>query len=121
MRNQQAQEREEQQRIKNLVLNLDLRESDDQDSKSQGISRRQNTNSLTFHLSQAMNPSLLFITTITKPTSLPGAKLSVGGSFNLKILSGMRILQICPAIFLAKARADDCQSDCQHQLAGKAK
>lgn len=33
MRNQQAQEREEQQRIKNLVLNLDLRESDDQDSE----------------------------------------------------------------------------------------
>lgn len=33
MRNQQAQEREEQQRIKNLVLNLDLRENDDQDSE----------------------------------------------------------------------------------------
>ncbi|CAN8103122.1 unnamed protein product [Discula destructiva] len=32
MRNQQAQEREEQQRIKNLVLNLDLRESDDPDA-----------------------------------------------------------------------------------------
>lgn len=33
MRNQQAQEREEQQRIKNLVLNLDLRESDDPDGE----------------------------------------------------------------------------------------
>lgn len=33
MRNQQQAEREEQQRIKNLVLNLDLRESDDQDSE----------------------------------------------------------------------------------------
>lgn len=33
MRNQQQAEREEQQRIKNLVLNLDLRESDDPDSK----------------------------------------------------------------------------------------
>lgn len=32
MRNQQQAEREEQQRIKNLVLNLDLRESDDQES-----------------------------------------------------------------------------------------
>lgn len=33
MRNQQQAEREEQQRIKNLVLSLDLRESDDPDSK----------------------------------------------------------------------------------------
>lgn len=33
MRNQQQAEREEQQRIKNLVLNLDLRENDDQDSE----------------------------------------------------------------------------------------
>lgn len=39
MRNQQAQEREEQQRIKNLVLNLDLRESDDPDGKTGHISR----------------------------------------------------------------------------------
>lgn len=34
MRNQQAQEREEQQRIKNLVLSLDSRESDDPDGEA---------------------------------------------------------------------------------------
>lgn len=34
MRNQQQAEKEEQQRIKNLVLNLDLRESDETDGKS---------------------------------------------------------------------------------------
>lgn len=39
MRNQQAQEREEQQRIKNLVLNLDLRESDDPDGEDLLFSR----------------------------------------------------------------------------------
>lgn len=33
MRNQQQAEREEQQRIKNLVLNYDLRENDEQDGK----------------------------------------------------------------------------------------
>jgi len=35
MKNQQQAEREEQQRIKNLVLNYDLRESEDQDGKVQ--------------------------------------------------------------------------------------
>lgn len=33
MRNQQQAEREEQQRIKNLVLEYDFRENDDQDGK----------------------------------------------------------------------------------------
>jgi len=32
MRNQQQAEREEQQRIKNLVLNYEIRENEDQDS-----------------------------------------------------------------------------------------
>lgn len=39
MRHQQAQEREEQQRIKNLVLNLDMREDDDTDSENNPSSR----------------------------------------------------------------------------------
>lgn len=37
MRNQQQAEREEQQRIKNLVLEYDFRENDDQDGKSSRI------------------------------------------------------------------------------------
>lgn len=119
MRNQQAQEREEQQRIKNLVLNLDLRESDDQDSEPHRFSRLVFAAILTIYSLQAMNPNPSSITTITKPKSLLGVRLSAAGSFNLKILSGMKILQLSLAIFLAKARVDNCESTCCNQLAGK--
>ncbi len=37
MKSSQQAEREEQQRIKNLVLNYDLQQSDDQDSKSMTV------------------------------------------------------------------------------------
>lgn len=120
MRNQQAQEREEQQRIKNLVLNLDLRESDDQDSESNQSSKYSFTLFLTIHSLQAMNLNLWSIITTTKLRSLPAVRLSVAGSFNSKILSGMRILQLSLATFLAEASVDDCQRDCSTQLAGKA-
>ena len=44
MKNQQQAEREEQQRIKNLVLNYDLRESEDQDGDSLLPPLTRNTN-----------------------------------------------------------------------------
>lgn len=44
MKTQQQAEREEQQRIKNLVLNYDLRESEDQDGDSYSQSLVPNTN-----------------------------------------------------------------------------
>lgn len=44
MRNQQQAEREEQQRIKNLVLNYDLRENEDQDGEHHSQTLKPNTN-----------------------------------------------------------------------------
>jgi len=44
MRNQQQAEREEQQRIKNLVLNYDLRECEDQDGEAYSQPLHRNAN-----------------------------------------------------------------------------
>lgn len=63
MKNQQQAEREEQQRIKNLVLNYDLQQNEDQDGGTdpQPIQTHHNTNIHT--LFQAMNDRRPSITT----------------------------------------------------------
>lgn len=78
MKNQQLAEKEEQQRIKNLVLNYDLQQNDDQDggTASQLLTRNPNIHSTT----QATKDQRHTTTIVWKDQTRIGAKGSV--SFN---------------------------------------
>lgn len=80
MKTQQQAEKEEQQRIKNLVLNYDLQQNEDQESSSIPICKTVESEPERLHLMQAK--IVLPCSTTTAMTGSAGIKASAPGSCN---------------------------------------